>query len=255
MQYEMFTAKNPFLNSMGAFADRMRGDRRIVPNDNPMWQAQEQLSTYMEKSLDAYRDWRDGCYESAFYSVYGSPLLQALVGLKGSGGTIRVRSRNDSARRALVERRIAELKRAIPEGGPREAVTRALLYVRMPEGMVDERGFNLLRRVREEAGRGMSLDEFKNLVREQYFMLQLDEQKCLESIPKMLAVDPELAVELIDRLRRIVNVVGQTAARKRLAEIEPLLNLDKNGSSARRNDEGASHPNQAKAARPQSLGH
>jgi pimeloyl-ACP methyl ester carboxylesterase len=255
LQYEMFSAKNPFLHSMEAFVDQARGDRRIVPDDNPMWRAQEQLSTYMEKSLDSYRDWRDSCFETAFYTVYGSPLLQALVGLKASGRAVRDRSHNDSARHVLIDRRIAELKRAIPEGGPREAVTRALLYVRMPEGMVDERGFNLLRRVREEAGRGLSLGEFKSLVREQYFMLQLDERKCLESIPQMLAVDPELAADLIDRLRRIVNVVGQAAARKRLAEIEPLLSLDRTDGSACRSAESTSHLGSAKASRPQSLGH
>ena len=72
---------------------------------------------------------------------------------------------------ALVARRIDELKHAIPQGGPREATIRALLYVRMPEGVVDERGFNLLRRMRQEAGGDLTLSEFKKLLREQFFML------------------------------------------------------------------------------------
>ena len=154
-----------------------------------------------------------------------------------------------------LERRIEELKRAIPDGGPREAITRALLYVRMPEGMVDERGFNLLRRAREEAGSGMSLGDFKTLMREQFFMLQLDERKSLDTIPEMLAKDPDLAASLIDRLSRIVNAVGQSAARERLAEIEPLLKPDGKQASGRRNGDAPSHLKSHKASRSQELGH
>ncbi len=91
----------------------------------------------------------------------------------------------------LVARRIDELRRTTSaKGGPREAVIRALLYIRMPEGVVDERGFNLLRRMREEAGRGLTLGEFKQLLREQFFMLLLDERRAVEAIPDMLAQDP-----------------------------------------------------------------
>ncbi len=252
LQYEMFSAKNPFLQSMDAFIDMARGYRRAVPADNPMWQAQEQMSKHVERGLDAYRDWRDAMYENAFYAVYGSPFLQALVGLKASDRQVRAQSGEDGARRALAERRIEEIKRAIPDGGPREAMTRALLYVRLPEGMVDERGFNLLRRAREEAGSGMSLGEFKKLLRDQFFMLQLDERACLDAIPEMLAKDRDLADELIGRLRRIVNVVGQAAAKERLAEIEPLLKLDDERPS-RRNGDAPPHLRTASASRSQEL--
>jgi len=255
LQYEMFSAKNPFLRSMDAFVDMTRGYRRGVPADNPMWRAQEQMSEHIEKGLDAYRDWRDAMCETIFFSVYGSPLLQALVGLKASDRQVRAQLGSDTARRTLVERRIEELKRAIPDGGPREAIIRALLYVRTPGSMVDERGFNLLRRIREEAGSGVSLGEFKKLVREQDFMLQLDERKCLDAIPQMLAEDPELAADLIDRLRRIVKVVGHDTARERLAEIEPLLKPDGKRGSPRGNGDAPSQPRSAKASQSQSLTH
>jgi len=253
LQYEMFSTKNPFLHSMDAFVDVAGGARRVVPADNPIWRAQEQMSEHIEKGLDAFRDWRDAMCEATFYTVYGVPLLQALVGLKASDRHLREQSGSDGVRRAHVERRIDELKRAIPDGGPREAVMRALLYVRMTEGMVDERGFNLLRRAREEAGSGLSLSEFKHLVREQYFMLQLDERLCLDTIPQMLAEDPDIAVELIARLHRIIGAVGQSEARKRLAEIEPLLKLDDKRGSPRGNGDAPSHLRSAKASKSQSL--
>ena len=126
---------------------------------------------------------------------------------------------------ALVARRIDELRQAITQGGPREAMIRALLYVRMPEGVVDERGFNLLRRMREEAGKGLSLAAFKKVVREQFFMLLLDERRAIEAIPAMLAKDPHLAARMAGKLRQLIDVVGlrNSEAKVRFAEVEAFF--------------------------------
>ena len=82
-------------------------------------------------------------------------------------------------------------ERSNPQGGPREAVIRALFYIRMPDGVVDERGFNLLRRMREEAGKGLTLRPSKDLVREQFLMLVLDERRAVDAIPSMLVKNPD----------------------------------------------------------------
>jgi hypothetical protein len=199
--------------------------RQQVSADNPFWQAQEQMAELVKTSLDAYRDLRDHMYEATFHAVYGSPVLQAMVGLKASDRPVRERPGEDALRRGLVAQRIAELKRAIPQGGPREALLRALLYIRMPDGVADERGFNFLRRTREEAGTGMSLADFKKSVRDQFLMLLLDERACIEAIPRMFASDPKLAARLSESLHEIIGVVGVRSeqARARLAEVEHLL--------------------------------
>ena len=125
----------------------------------------------------------------------------------------------------MVAQRIKELKAAIPEGGPREAAIRALLYVHQPDGVFDERGFNLMRRMREEAGSGMTLGEFKRVVREQFFMLLVDERRAVEAIPAMLAKDPALAARMRAMLRRLIETIGLRSdeAKSRLAELEDRL--------------------------------
>ena len=192
LQYEMFSSANPFMRPLQSAIGHARDNRQPVSAENPLWQAQELFSNWTETWLDAYRDLRDRMCESTFDAVYGSPLLQALVGLKATDASSR-RPGKDPAHLALVAQRIKELKAAIPEGGPREAAIRALLYLHQPDGVFDERGFNLLRRMREEAGSGMTLGEFKRVVREQFFMLLVDERRAVEAIPAMLAKDPALA--------------------------------------------------------------
>ena len=81
----------------------------------------------------------------------------------------------------------------IGQGGLREAAIRGLLYVGMARGMVDERSLEALRRVRmNEQRQRLTLAQFKMLVREQFFMLLLDQDASLAAIPKLL---PENADE------------------------------------------------------------
>ena len=161
LQYEMFSQANPFMRPLLSNLEWARENRQPVSKDNTFWQAQEWFGHWIETSLDAYRDVRDNTSEALFHAIYGSPLLQALVGLKASDENPRRRPGKDAAHMALVAQRIKELKEQIPDGGPREAVIRALLYIRMPDGVADERGFNLLRRMREETGKGLTLDGFQ----------------------------------------------------------------------------------------------
>lgn len=156
LSYEMFTPANPFLKPVSSLAERVRENRQPVARDNLFWQAQERMGNAIESSLKANGDMRDRAVETMFHSIYGSPLLAALVGLKASDAPPRQRPGVDAVYRAFVAERTSELMQNIAQGGPREAAVRALLYVRMPEGVADERGFRLLEHLREGAGSGLS---------------------------------------------------------------------------------------------------
>jgi hypothetical protein len=175
--------------------------------------------------LKAYGDMRDRALEAAFHAVYGSPLLQAMVGLKASEASPRHRPGVDAVYRAFVARRVEELNRNIAQGGPREAAIRALLYIRMPEGVADERGFRLLEHMREDTGSGLSLAEFKTMVREQFLTLLLDERRAVEAIPAMLDTDPDLAHRMGSTLHKLIEVLGVESklGKTRLAEIAAML--------------------------------
>jgi len=226
VQYEAFSRLNPFMRSLGPITAFARSGRHMVPEDNMLWQMQTWFAEWMESSLDAYRDMRDHGYEALFHAIYGSPLLQAAIGLRASDRNPRPKPGKEAAHLTLVQQRIRELKGSIPDGGPREAVIRALLYIRMHEGVVDERGFNLLRRLREEAGQGLTIAGFKQLVREQFLVLLLDERRAVESIPAMLGRDPELAARLVLDLKNLIDIVGvkSDTGKERLKEIEAIFN-------------------------------
>lgn len=227
LQYEMLSSSSPLMQALRPAIDTARTKRHAVSPGNPLWQAQQMASAWIEAWLNGYRDIRDQMCEAAFVGIYGSPLLQALVGI-GSTEHPRALPAEEIAHSALVAQRSRELKAAIEEGGPREAAIRALLYIRRPDGVVDERGFNFLRRMREEAGKGMSLDEFKQAVRKQFFILLVDERRAVEAIPAMLATDPALAARLRVTLGRMVDALAPRTeeAKARLAELRELVQPD-----------------------------
>jgi len=233
LPYEMFTPANPCLKSLSSMAESARKNRQPVSPDNTFWQAQQRMEKAIESSLKAYGDLRDRFLETTFHVVYGSSLLQALVGLKASEAPPRRPPGVDAVYRAFVSKRIDELTRNIAQGGPREAAIRALLYIRIPEGVADERGFRLLERMREDAGGDLSLAEFKTMVRDQFFTLLLDEPRAIEAIPAMIDTDPELASRMASALRKLVEVLGVESklGKSRLAEITAMFESRKKGKA------------------------
>ncbi|HET9537950.1 MAG TPA: DUF3141 domain-containing protein [Mesorhizobium sp.] len=225
LPYEMFTPANPFLKSVSSMADNVRGNRQPVSPDNALWQSQQRIGKAIESSLKVCGDMRDRYLETVFHAVYGSPVLQALAGLKASDAPPRHRPGVDAVYRAFVAQRGEELTRKIAEGDPREAAIRALLYIRMPEGVADERGFRLLERMREEVGTGLSLADFKIVVRDQFYTLLLDERHAVEAIPAMLDTDPELAQRMATTLRKFTDVIGVESklGKSRFAEMVSMF--------------------------------
>jgi len=225
LQYEMLSKDNPYVKMLEWMVKNVRETRQPVPESNSLWQAQNHVSDFIETSLDAYRETRDKALESAFHAIYGSPLLQALAGLRTGDDQAYRPQPMTASHAALVRRHIAEIKERASQGGPREAALRALIYIRMPDGVIDERGFNLLRAIRKEAGKGYSLDEFKRVLREQFLLLLLDERKAVAALPGMFAKEPALTQRMADALHRMVDAVGLRSdeAKARLTHIEHLI--------------------------------
>lgn len=228
LQYEAFSSKNPWMNVVKSAADTIEENRKPVSKDNPFLAFQEQMSKQIVHVLDSWRDSQEALSEAIFLNVYGSPALQAAVGINPESATSRHRAMS-AEHRALLEKRTAELKSRIAEGGLREAALRALLYVGSARGMVDERSVEALRQVRRDhAGDRLTLPEFKALVREQFFMLLLDREGALAAIPKLLPDDVNQRRAAFAAMREVLSasedITGERASR--LERIAGLFGVD-----------------------------
>src|SRR5262249_38538890 len=169
LQFELFSDENPLMATVETMAEQARQERKPAAADNPFLALQETMSRQIVAGLDAWREMTESFAERTFLTVYGSPVLQAAVGIDPNDPRPLRKAAKSPLHRELLESRIAELKSRIPVGGLRECTMRALLYVGMAGGSVDERGFAAIRRLRsvQDDKPRPTLAEFKALLREQ----------------------------------------------------------------------------------------
>ena len=197
LQYQLFSDANPMMSPIADLAEKVREDRRPVAADNPFIAMQENMSRHIVSTLDAWRDMTEKLAERTFLAVYGLPALQAAAGIDPTATHPLRKAPTNPMHRELLQKRIAELKSQIPIGGVREAVIRGLVYAGMNRAAVDERSFELARRIRESYGE-TPLSDFKTILREQFNMLLIDEAAALAAIPSMLPDNADKRQEAFD---------------------------------------------------------
>ena len=225
LQYELASDTNPLMRPLADAANQVRQARRPAAPDNIFLAWQSDVSRRIVESLDAWRDARDNLQEQIFLGVYGLPFVRALVGEGTSNEPPRQQHPKEPMHRAMVERQIAELKARMAQGGLREAAIRAMLYIAMADGSADERAFAVLRQIRAEHGGGLTLAEFKALVREQFFMLLVDEDAAMIAISEIARRSPDRISDVVGALRRVATARGPLAGDRadRLARVERLF--------------------------------
>ncbi|MFO1040040.1 MAG: DUF3141 domain-containing protein [Geminicoccaceae bacterium] len=241
-EHEVFSDANPFMKYVGELAGWVRANRMPVDKENPLVAAQERFSERVVKALDDYRDRRDEADEANFLQLYATPALQAMVGLKGSTDGVRPRFGTDPDHVEFVQHKIAELKASMAEGGPRAAALRAMLYVRMGDGFVDERDFNMLQQIRREHAPDIGLMPFKQMLRGQFARLVVDAEAAVDALPHLMRGFEDSAPDIIEAVRQVVTASGALSpeGQRRLDRVQRVL-----GTSA---GEAGSEP--AKSAEP-----
>ena len=230
MERWLFSDLNPWMLWVKSMAEIVRENRQPVSPDNPFVKVERDVSGQIEQALDQYANVRDDMYERMFKAIYESPWLAAAVGLEagslGRRGPQVATWEQDELKR--LKRK--EIEAHIEEGSLLDAWARLLIYVRPEQSAVDERPFNLVRRMIEELKpkNVPSLNALKAAVKRQAFVLALDEERAIKALPKLV---PEMhdrrrgfeAARLVagargepspyqeERFRRVAGILGLDA--------------------------------------------
>ena len=227
LQQAAFGPQNPMMAWVAAGAERVRKHRKPAGADNPFLAWQEKLSDSIVEGLDGWRVAMERLSEDTFRQVYGNPALQSALGVNPASDRPARKAAKDPLHVRLVQQRIADLRAAMSTGGLREASLRALLHVGMARGAVDERGFEVIRRLRAAGDRQgrLPLPAFKALVREQFLMLLVDEEAALAALPGLLPLDAEARRAALDMIRTILEGSGpiEDEVAARLARISAIF--------------------------------
>jgi hypothetical protein len=227
LRFEMFADQNPFMRPVADWAEAVRGNRRPVSPDNPFLVFEHMVSDMIASGLALWGKARDAATEAFFFNAYGSPIVQAMVGLRADQTSASPHIGRDVAREAAAKEAVIHLEQQIDHGGLIEAAVRALIYVRLPEGKVDERGFAALKQISAElpAAKRIGIGRFKEIVKEQYLILLLDPERAIAALPKLLPGSRRQCEEALDLVRRVLAARGvlPEECRRRLERVETMF--------------------------------
>jgi hypothetical protein len=226
-RFAFFSDRNPLFASLPKIAETVRQNRRMTTPDNLFWQVQEKVSKQIVNFWDAYQKLRDMAVENFFMTYYGSPVVQAAIGLRTVRPYAKEWAGRDLEREREIEKRLRDLTHKMREGGIAEALIRALIYVAHANEAMDEREYAMIRRLRSERDilPSMTLSKFKDMIRQQYLLLLLDTETALDSIPYLLDRANGLEKKAVEAIRRVIEASGVPTEDQleRLARVEPLF--------------------------------
>ena len=222
VRFGAFSDLNPLMAPIARLAETVRCDRHPVGDDNPLAVLEKTASSLIATNLEIFAKMREAMTETMFLGAYGSPLLQAAVGIKSEDAAA---DRPTEHNPADAEMR-ADLETGMERGGFLEAGLRSLLYV-MRGGGADERQFNALEVIRDTAPENarVSFSKLKSILRQQAALLRADEARAMAAIPAMLPQDPGRRQKVIDTIAEVASAKGplDSEAARRLDEVRNLF--------------------------------
>ena len=222
LSFTAFADSNPWMRGVQKLAADVTAARKPAAADNPFLALQTQVSNQIIAALDAYRVARDQIAEQMFFGFYGSPFVQALLGLN-DGSEVRPFPGTSPEKRAAQQAQANAYAAKLRTGGFDEALTRAVLYVIAAERMIDQRSALALNVARQQLMH-LSLAEFKALVRDQSFVLQLERERAVEVLTSLVP-GADARKELLGQVHAIVGAGDppNAAERERLARLSQVL--------------------------------
>ena len=222
LSYRIFADSNPWMKGVRKLAADVTAARKPVAADNPFLAMQTQVSEQITAALDAYRVARDQWAEHAFFGFYGSPFVQALLGLN-AGSEVRPFPGTSPERLAARQAQSDAYAAKLQTGGFNEALTRAVLYVVAADHMLDQRCAFALNVARQQLMH-LSIEEFKAVVRDQFFVLQLEGERAVVVLASMVP-EADARKALLQQVHAIVGAgaAPNAAERGRLTRLSQVL--------------------------------
>lgn len=227
LPYELISDRNPWIAPVAKIAEQASAHRHTVSADNPFAIMERMMSNNIVAGLNIWKELRDTAGEQLFMNIYGSPVIQDLAGLGAKqDNPPRKHPGVSPEHHAFMEKRVAELRSQLDQGGVREAAIRMMLYVSSAGGNFDERSFAMLRKMREDTDSGLALQEFKDIARDQALMMRLDSKGALQAMPKLLEGASSDEIRLaFGTMRHVLEATGPLSERASacLEEVETIF--------------------------------
>ena len=229
LRFRVFSDRNPLMAPVKAMAAQARANRKPVSADNPFLALERAGSDLITTSLRSMGETRDALTEANFLNAYGSPFIRAVAGLNADPASATRHIERDVEREGAAAELRSALEHRFEVGGADEGALRALIYIRKPDGSIDERGFRMLKIIRDSRGvnKRLTLAQFKTMLKDQYQLVLLDEERAVKALPKLLRAGEPDTDAALEALRELLIAPGPLSKeeKSRAARVEKALRV------------------------------
>ena len=175
--------RNPFMQFVAGMAEQARENRQPVAPDNPLAQVEQAMASGISTSLTAGEE-RDKLTEKLFLATYGSPLLQALVGLDAEEVASKQAIERELDREVIGRHKLAE----IDARSSRKAASPRRSCARSPTSAAEKASTSAFAVMQEVYARcrprSASLAELKAIMRDQRALVLRNPRPRCDAFPR-----------------------------------------------------------------------
>jgi len=180
---------NPFMLFFKMMAPVVKENRSPVSPDNPFSMLEKNISNSIVAMLDSYQGFRDHFTEAMFFAIYENPWMQLLypaMPLKNAPHQKLLKTKTEEA--AMIEKDKRHWYSAMEKGGYEEGIIRIVMALEDSDHVIDRDALYEDERLLETSERfkGLNRKEFLRIVGEQSHILQVDRDRALRQLRKLI---------------------------------------------------------------------
>lgn len=200
---------NPLVWPLPVLAAAVKANRCAAPPENPFRRIEKATSEAIIATLNLYRDMRDATVGALFFQIYGPP---AIVGVVEKSPGAEASPVSDPRELPIVQDALA----AIGKGGYPEAIAFIGAFVGKGMGRISHARLELVDRFihSDKILSRLPSDEARRIKSEQSVIAELEPERGLESLPKLLAdpADRRRALAVLDEAVTAVDFTTEQLA-------------------------------------------
>jgi tellurite resistance protein len=188
-QRYMFSDLNPLMIPVKSVAPFVRENRHAVKEGNVFTEIERMFSSFVEDSLDLYKNTRDLAQERMFTAIYKNSMLKLLFPDAVDLENTPEKMRKDQKRHDGVVRRDKELlMNSLEEGGFTEGVIRMMIAMAGADGQIEDAEYRVATKIvqGQKRLRNISPEELKAITRDQARILQTDFNRAIDALPLLI---------------------------------------------------------------------
>ncbi len=214
---------NPFMLIFKTLAPFVKKDRSPVSPDNPFTALEKSVSDNITTLLDSYQNIRDHFEEALFFAIYDTPWMKLVYPetspkLEPHREKEKEKNEVDALKQKDKQRWIS----AMEKGGFEEGIIRIIMSLEDADHAIDRDALYKDESLLESSARfkGLKKEEFLHIVGEQFRILQVDENRALKTLGKLIATPKDRKTALT--LARKIISSGSTMTSKQKAVLSRL---------------------------------